>query len=132
MELQLVLKKLSLQLSAWDDELLLAPNITTFLPKSLPKLHEPALSSVIPYPLCAYISLSLIFTTLVATNNQFLNLEFLVGFPGQACKSETMEVFTVLVKHFFSTAKRSSSIFIPILYLEGFMLCKKAVYNDLR
>ena len=90
-----------MQLSAWDDELLLAPNITTFLPKSLPKLHESALSSVIPYPLCAYFSLSLIFTTLVAKNNQFLNLEFLVGFLGQACKSETMEVFTVSVKQYF-------------------------------
>ena len=32
---------------------------------------------------------------------------------------------------FCSTAKGSSSNFIPILYLESFVLSKKAVYNGL-
>ena len=58
----------------------------TFLAKSLSKLHEPALSNVIPHPLYTYFSLSLFFTILVALNKQFLNLKLLVGFLGQASK----------------------------------------------
>ena len=58
-----------------------------FLAKSLSKLHESALSNVISYPLYTHLSLSLIFTILVAPNKQFLNLKLLVGFLGQASKS---------------------------------------------
>ena len=53
---------------------------------SLSKLHEPALSNAIPYPLYTYFSLSF-FTILVAQNKQFLNLKLLVGFLGQPSKS---------------------------------------------
>ena len=63
------------------------PKITTFLVKSLLNLHESALSNGIPYPLYTRFSLSLFFTTLVAPNKQFLNLNLVVGFLGQACKS---------------------------------------------
>ena len=42
-------KKLFLQISVWDDELLSKPKITTFLAKSLTKVHEPAPSNAIPY-----------------------------------------------------------------------------------
>ena len=52
----------------------------TFLAKSISKLHEPALSNVIQYPLFTCYSLSLFFTILVAPNNQFLNLNLLVGY----------------------------------------------------
>ena len=38
-------KKLFLQLSAWDDELLSTPKITTFLANELQKLHETAPSN---------------------------------------------------------------------------------------
>ena len=44
-------KKLFLQLSVWDDKLSPTPNIITFLAESFLKLHEPALSDVIPQPL---------------------------------------------------------------------------------
>ena len=40
--------KLFLQLSKWDDELLSTPKITTFLAKSLPKLHEHFPSNAFP------------------------------------------------------------------------------------
>ena len=53
------IKNLFLQLSEWDDELLSTPQIITLLAKSLSKLHEPALSNVITYPLYTYFSLSL-------------------------------------------------------------------------
>ena len=53
----------------------------------LSKLHEPALSNVIPYPLCTYFSLLLFFTILVAPNKQSVNLKLLLGFLGQASKS---------------------------------------------
>ena len=43
-----------------------------------------------------------------------------------------MKTFTILLKALFcSRAKGSLSSFIPILYQESFMLCKKAVYNGL-
>ena len=58
----------------------------TFLAKSLPKLHEPALSNVIPYPLYTYFSILLFFTVKVALNKQFLNLKLLVGFPDKGSK----------------------------------------------
>ena len=80
-------KRLFLQLSACDDELLLTPKIITFLAVSLSKLHEPTLSNVVPQPLYTYFSLSLLFTTLVAPNKQFLNSKLLVGFPDEAYKS---------------------------------------------
>ena len=44
-------KKSFLQLSVWDDKLSPTPNIITFLAESFLKLHEPALSDVIPQPL---------------------------------------------------------------------------------
>ena len=77
------IKTLFWWLSEWDDELLSAPNIITFLAVSLSKLPEPALSNAIPYPLYTYYSLSLIFTILVAPNKQFINLRLLVGFFDQ-------------------------------------------------
>ena len=57
---------------------------------SLLKLHELALSDVIPYPLYTYFSLSLFFTILVGPNMELLNLKLLVGFLGQTSKSQTM------------------------------------------
>ena len=77
---------LFLRLSELDDE----PEIITFLPVSLLKLHAAELSNVIPYPLYRYFSLSLYFTILFAPNNQFLNLKLSVGFFVQASKSQTM------------------------------------------
>ena len=70
-----------------DDEMLSALKTIKFLANSLTKLHESALSNVIPYPLYTCFSLLLIFTTLVAPNKQSLNLKLLVGFLGQAYKS---------------------------------------------
>ena len=75
-----------MRLSAWDDELLLISKITAFLAKTLPKLHEPALSNFIPYLLYTCLSLSVFFTILVVPNKQFVNLRLLVGFLGQASK----------------------------------------------
>ena len=69
------------------DELLSTPKIITFVAVPLMKLHEPALSNFIPYPLYTYFSLSLFFIILAAPNKQFLNLKLLVGFLGQAVKS---------------------------------------------
>ena len=57
-------KKLFLRLSESDNEPISTPKIITFLAVSISKLQEPALSNVIPY----YLSL-------VAPNNQFLNLK---------------------------------------------------------
>ena len=54
---------------------------------SLLKLHEPALSNIIPYPLYTNFTLSLFCTRLVAPNKQFLNLKLLKGFRDQASKS---------------------------------------------
>ena len=71
------IEKLFLQLSEWDNELLLTPKMIILLARSLLKLHEPALSNVIPYPLY----------TLVAPNKKFLNLKLLVVFLGQTSKS---------------------------------------------
>ena len=45
------IKKLFLQLPERDDELLWVSKFMKFLAKSLPKLHEPALSNVILYSL---------------------------------------------------------------------------------
>ena len=55
------IKKLLLQLSEWDDELLSASKVIALLAKSLSKFHAPTLSNVIPYPLYTYFSLSLFF-----------------------------------------------------------------------
>ena len=74
------IKKLFLRLSEWHDELLLTPKIITFLAKSSTKLHEPAISNIIPYPLYRYFSLSLFLIILVAPNKQFLNLKLLEDF----------------------------------------------------
>ena len=118
--------------------------ITTFLAQSLPKRHESALSNVILYPLYTYFSLSLFFTIIVARNKQLLNLKLFVGFLGQASKSYKCEHLqfgrlTALfwsifrTKKLFSTkvVKVSLSNFIPFLYLESFMLCKKIVFKGL-
>ena len=45
---------------------------------------------VIPQPLYTYFSLSLFFTTLVAPDKSILNSKLLVGFFGQAPKSQTV------------------------------------------
>ena len=104
-------------MSEWDDELLSTLKIITFLAKLLSKLHEPALSNATPDLLYAYFSLSLVFTILVAPNKQFLSLKLLLGFLGQASKSQAIYTFAILVKWLFcSTAKGSLSNFIPILY----------------
>ena len=43
-----------------------------------------------------------------------------------------MQIFKILLKHLLcSTAEGSLSNVIPVLYPESFVLCKKAVYNDL-
>ena len=69
------IKKLFLKLSEGDVELLSAPKIITSQARSLSKLHDPALSNVILYPLYTYFSLSLFFTILHAPIKQFLNLK---------------------------------------------------------
>ena len=87
-----------MQLSTCDDRLSSTPKIITFLVVSLPKLHQSVLLNVIPWPLYTYFSFSLLFTILVASNKQFLNLKLLVGFLGQAAKSYTVYNFTIFVK----------------------------------
>ena len=71
-------KKLLFRLSLFDGELLSTPKMTTFLAKSLPKLHEPP-SIAIPRPLWVNLLLIALFTNLTVTNKQFFSGKLLLG-----------------------------------------------------
>ena len=109
-------KKLFLLLPVWDHELLATSKISIFLGISLLKLHEPALSNVIPYPLYTYFSLSRFFTRLVFPNKQFLNLKLIVGFIGQIFKSSNYfvlqwkDLYQILFQFYIQKVLWESSI----------------------
>ena len=76
-------RKLLLLLSVWDDEVLSTPKITTFLAKSLPKLHEPSPSNATLQPLQENLLSLLLLTMLTVSNKQFYIGKLLVGLRGQ-------------------------------------------------
>ena len=80
-------EKLFLRLSVWLDEVFLIPKITTFLAKSLSKLHKPPPSEAILQPLQMNLP----------PNEQFFVLKSLLGLCGQLFISETMGQFKIKV-----------------------------------
>ena len=65
-------------LSVWDDEVLLTPEITTFLAKPVPKLHAPAPSNAISKSLYANLLLIAFVTNLTVPSKQFFNVKLLL------------------------------------------------------
>ena len=110
---------------------IIKPKIAIFLAKSLPQL----LCLVLPKcysiatmhpPFC-----NIFFYYIGCTKYVFFNVKLLRGSFDQIPKSETIEAFTILLAWlFYMAAKMLLSHFIPILYPEGLVLCKKVVCNE--
>ena len=84
------IKKLFLGLSAWDDQPLSVPKITTFLAKSLLKFCVPFPWNATPQPWYTHFCLSEFFTILFAPNKKSFITKFLRGLFGQLSKCKTM------------------------------------------
>ena len=92
------------------------------------KTSRPALSNVILYLLFSYFSISLFCTIIVVPDLNLLAGFFLAQYIKHSqCKR--LQFWST--NCFFFTANGSPLNFIPVLYPESFMLCKKAVYDGL-